>query len=99
MKRTSSRPNNDPTLAEAWLHGNGVTDPETGAVATYNDDYFITPKVSLKAGKDYRLSFDWGDNFYYGEKMNIFLMCLVAQPLSSMWPRMATITSSSTARL
>ena len=66
-------PNNDPTLAEAWLHGNGVTDPETGAVATYNDDYFITPKVSLKAGKDYRLSFDWGDNFYYGEKMNIFL--------------------------
>lgn len=57
----------------AWLSGNGVTDPETGFVATYDDDYLITPDIALKAGTDYKLSLNWGDDWYYTETMNIFL--------------------------
>ncbi len=42
----------------ATLLGNGVTNPETGFVATNNDDYLISAPIELKAGVDYRVDFD-----------------------------------------
>lgn len=70
---THMHPNNDDTLAEAYLHGNGVTNAETGTVATYDDDYLITPSIRLEKGNDYRLKFNDGDHWMSIETMEILL--------------------------
>lgn len=66
-------PNNDDTLASAYLNGNGVDNAETGTVATYDDDYLVTPSIRLKKGNDYRLKFNDGDHWMSIETMEILL--------------------------
>lgn len=58
----------------AYLTGNGTADPDTGIYdGNGNDDYLISPSVSLKAGVDYRLSFDTYDNWLTYEYLSIYL--------------------------
>lgn len=66
------QPGNQEDLGEAYMLGNGVTNPETGEVATYDNDYLVSPAIRLKAGNDYRLSFDIGD-LWLPEKMEVLL--------------------------
>ena len=60
-------------LTYAYLSGNGTNDPESGTVATYNDDYLISLPIALVAGQDYRVSFDTYDQWYYHESMRLLL--------------------------
>lgn len=57
----------------AALAGNGVDNPETGAVSTYDDDYLILLPMELKAGNDYRLTFNTYDQWMTHESMQILL--------------------------
>jgi len=50
---------------EAYLSGNGITNPETGFVATNNDDYLISLPIQLKAGVDYRVNTTYKEPMYY----------------------------------
>ncbi len=56
-----------------WLSGNGVTNPETGFVSTYDDDYIISLPMHLQKGNDYRLSFDILNVTMYSETMEVLL--------------------------
>ena len=56
-----------------WLSGNGLTDSETGYVATYDDDYVISLPMQLKKGVDYRLAFDILNVTLYNEMMEVLL--------------------------
>ncbi|MGI6223822.1 MAG: CARDB domain-containing protein [Prevotella sp.] len=47
----------------AHLQGNGITNSETGFVATCNDDYLVSPNITLKKDVDYTLSMNIGDTF------------------------------------
>lgn len=67
------QPSNNEEQGIAYLNGNGVTNAETGAVATYDNDYLVTPSISLKKGNDYRLSFNVGDHWLYTETMEVLL--------------------------
>ena len=60
-------------LGYAYCVGNGVTNPETGTVATLDDDYLITPPIKLQAGKDYRLQWDDCDNWLSTESMEVLI--------------------------
>ena len=60
----------DPYL---YMNGNGITDPESGFVATYDDDYIITLPIELKAGNDYRIHFNTYDLWMWHEYMDILL--------------------------
>lgn len=66
-------PLGDPNNAYAYMSGNGVTSDETGYVATYDDDYLVTPSIYLKAGNDYRVRFEWEDLWMNTETMEILL--------------------------
>lgn len=57
----------------AYLNGNGVTSEELGTVATNNDDYLISLPIALKAGVDYRLTFDSYDQWMSFESVRILL--------------------------
>jgi hypothetical protein len=57
----------------AWLYGNGVEDPESGFVPTYDDDYFVSLPMHLEKGIDYRLNFDISDVMLYSETMEVLL--------------------------
>ena len=58
----------------AYLHGNGTRDVNTGIYdGNGNDDYLVTPKVSLKANTDYRLFFDVYDDWLTNEHMTILV--------------------------
>lgn len=62
------------TSGYAYLHGNGTADPDTGIYeGNGNDDYLISPSVRLKAGIDYRISFDSYDNWMMYEYLSIYL--------------------------
>lgn len=67
------QPLNDENLGKAYLSGNGVTNPETGTVATLDNDYLVTPAIRLEAGNDYKLSFTTGDQWLLSETMNVML--------------------------
>lgn len=67
------QPNNDESRGIAYLMGNGVTDSETGFVATYDRDYLVTPAIRLEAGNDYKLSFTTGEEFMLNETMKVML--------------------------
>ena len=56
-----------------YLMGNGVDNPETGAVATFNDDYLISLPMQLKAGNDYRITFKSLDQYMYFESLQLML--------------------------
>lgn len=59
---------------EAYLIGNGIPDVDTGIYeGNGNDDYLISPLAHLKAGQDYRLSFETGDHWMWYEHMTILL--------------------------
>jgi hypothetical protein len=45
----------------AYLTGNGVTSTELGTVATYDDDYLITPPIALEANTDYCITYHCSD--------------------------------------
>lgn len=61
------------TNGRAYLVGNGTADVDTGIYEGHgNDDYLISPKISLKAGVDYRLQFDNCDG-WSNEHMTILL--------------------------
>jgi len=60
------------SMAGAYLMGNGVTNPETGFVATFNDDYLISPNIQLKKNVDYRVTFHCGDA-WVDEHMRLLL--------------------------
>lgn len=58
----------------AYLHGNGVADVDTGIYEGHgNDDYLVSPKVSLKANTDYRLQFDVYDDWLTNEHMTVLV--------------------------
>lgn len=58
----------------AYLTGNGTRDVDTGEYTGHgNDDYLITPSISLKKGVDYRVRFDSGNQWYEIEHMDILL--------------------------
>lgn len=58
----------------AYLNGNGIPDVDTGIYeGNGNDDYLISPFARLKAGQDYRLSFETGDHWMWYEHMTILL--------------------------
>ena len=56
-----------------WLSGNGVTNPETGYVSTYDDDYVISLPMQLKKGVDYRLRYDVLNVTIPSETMEVLL--------------------------
>jgi hypothetical protein len=58
----------------AYLHGNGVYEPDLGEYGgNGNNDYMITPQISLKKNIDYRLTFDTFDQWMTYEHMQILL--------------------------
>ena len=57
----------------AYLHGNGVTNPETGYVSTLDDDWFISLPMTLKSGVDYRLNYDASLVTYNAETIEVKL--------------------------
>lgn len=58
----------------AYLAGNGTTDVDTGIYeGNGNDDYLISPSISLKKNTDYRLTFETFDLWMYQEHMTILL--------------------------
>ncbi len=62
------------TSGHAVMWGNGTPDVDTGIYeGNGNDDYLISPLAHLKAGQDYRMRFDVGDNFMSYEHMTILL--------------------------
>ncbi|MDE6670163.1 MAG: choice-of-anchor J domain-containing protein [Muribaculaceae bacterium] len=62
------------TSGYAVMWGNGTADVDTGIYeGNGNDDYLISPFARLKAGQDYRMRFDIGDNFMWYEHMTILL--------------------------
>lgn len=65
---------NGESSGEAYLHGNGTADVDTGIYeGNGNDDYLISPSVRLKAGVDYRMSFDTYENWFIYEYLSIYL--------------------------
>ena len=47
-----------------YLTGNGTADVDTGIYeGNGNDDYLISPSISLKKNTDYRLTFDTYDQW------------------------------------
>ena len=62
------------SMQDAYLHGNGTPDVDTGVYEGHgNDDYLITPMIDLKAGTDYELQFDSGDQWLVDEHMSILV--------------------------
>lgn len=62
------------TSGYAVMWGNGTADVDTGIYeGNGNDDYLISPFARLKAGQDYRMHFDIGDNYMWYEHMTILL--------------------------
>lgn len=58
----------------AYLIGNGTADVDTGIYdGNGNDDYLISPSISLKKNTDYRLTFDTYDQWMTTEHMSILL--------------------------
>ena len=58
----------------AYLHGNGTPDVDTGIYeGNGNDDYLISPSIKLKAGVDYRISFETYNNWSSYEHLTIYL--------------------------
>lgn len=58
----------------AYLTGNGTADVDTGIYESNgNDDYLISPSISLKKNTDYRLTFDTYDQWMAIEHMTILL--------------------------
>ena len=58
----------------AYLHGNGVYNPDLGDDGGKgNKDYLITPSISLKKNVDYRLSFNSGNQYLLEEHMTLLL--------------------------
>lgn len=58
----------------AMLLGNGIPDVDTGIYeGNGNDDYLISPFARLKAGQDYRMKFDIGNNWMWYEHMTVLL--------------------------
>lgn len=61
-------------LQSAYLTGNGTPDINTGIYeGNGNDDYLITPMIDLKAGTDYELRFESGDQWLVDEHMTILV--------------------------
>lgn len=60
------------SILGAYLTGNGVNDSETGAVATYDDDYLVSAPISMKKNTDYRLTFHCQEP-YFDESMRVLL--------------------------
>lgn len=58
----------------AYLQGNGTADVDTGIYeGNGNDDYLISPSISLKKNTDYRLTFETYDQWLTMEHMTILL--------------------------
>jgi hypothetical protein len=65
-------PNNQGGIA--YLNGNGVYDPDLGEYGgNGNNDYLITPQISLKKGIDYRVALDTYEQWMLVEHMQILL--------------------------
>ena len=67
------QPLGDESFGEAYLYGNGVTNPETSTVATLDNDYLVSPAIRLEAGNDYKLSFTTGEQWLLNETMRVML--------------------------
>lgn len=67
------QPNNQEELGMAYMNGNGITSSITGYVATYDNDWLVTPSIRMKKGNDYRLAFNVGNHLLNCETMEILL--------------------------
>lgn len=58
----------------AYLHGNGTANVDTGIYdGNGNDDYLITPFISLNKGIDYQVNFKTDDHLLTNEHLTILL--------------------------